>query len=145
MSTTDAHHATIRAALEHRRIALVVELANWFEGHPMRVKYQVEIAAVNAALAYLDTLAAGQYQPNTVTGWPHSEGYYAFEGRVLGSSVENLRWVVMVRMNKIDSQYYAYRFGGHTHKVTDMIGAWTKLHVPWDAPQNNKEDGDGSQ
>ena len=62
MQASDAH-ATIRAALEYRRSALVMELSNWLDGHPMLVKYQAEIAAIDAALAYLDTLAAGQYQP----------------------------------------------------------------------------------
>lgn len=58
------HTATIRAALEFRRLALIGELPNWCEGHSARARYLAEMAAIDAALAHLDAPAVGQeWQP----------------------------------------------------------------------------------
>lgn len=65
---------------------------------------------------------------------PEGEGYWAFDGRIDGSSVDKLQWLVMVKRNSIDNNLYAYRFGGHTHRVSVMFGKWTRVYVPWESP-----------
>lgn len=63
---------------------------------------------------------------------PSAEGYYAFEGKVAGATVEDVQWVVYVRLHEPDGQYYAHRLTGYPHKVSMMYGEWTPLRLPWD-------------
>lgn len=55
--------AVALAALEFRRIALIVELSNWRDGHSTREQYLNEIAATNAAIADLTAAQQGQQMP----------------------------------------------------------------------------------
>jgi len=63
---------------------------------------------------------------------PDGEGYWEFTGRIEGSSVEKVQWLVMVRFAKLDKQYYAYRFGGMTIRANLMIGAWKRIYTSWE-------------
>lgn len=71
--------------------------------------------------------------------FPDSEGYWAFEGAIFGSSVERVQWVTMVRENSINNELYAHRFGGHAHMVKQMIGKWWRVQLPWDAGAQGAE------
>jgi hypothetical protein len=94
---------------------------------------QKTAADVRIALAWLS-----QQHPEPLDA-PDGDGYFTFEGRIDGSSVERLNWLVMVRRNLIEDELYAYRFGGQTHKARQMIGKWTRVYMPWeDAQQQSK-------
>jgi hypothetical protein len=71
---------------------------------------------------------------------PDGEGYFAFEGRIDGSSVERLQWCVMVRRNSIDKELYVWRFGGQTFKASQMFGKWTRLQMPWQAKPSEEDE-----
>lgn len=63
---------------------------------------------------------------------PDGEGYYAFEGKVAGATLEDVQLVVCVIRSGSDGQLYAHRLTGYPHKVSMMYGVWTRLRLPWD-------------
>lgn len=127
--TNPDHHATIRAALEYRRQLFRDELAKAFVTNVAHMRLSVEVARIDAALAYVEAIEAERSQPQpAATGWPHSEGYFAFEGHIRGGT-ESFRDVFEVA-EKNGALHVGVAMDWEP--VTNLIGTWTKLRLPWE-------------
>jgi hypothetical protein len=95
-------------------------------------KFQEQLDAIDAALAWLKQVReAGQPAPDSA-GWWAFEGHFNFTNGLYPPG-QPMRDVARVYWGDTTRQFFARQESG-IRPTKMLVGKWTRLHMPWDAP-----------